>query len=196
EQFSEDIQRHLAQRPVLARGDTWVYRFGKFLQHHRIWAIDTIALAAALGTGVVTIQTIALLYLAGRLGILGLWYAATDKTVARRIAQSSLLNSTLAGVILGAITPIFIFIWVPRLPKNYMYIVTAFALANCLIRYAAWLTRNRWSGRLLLNLSPPGRRLTWRNIHPASHHGIFWELSLLFWIVTGPWSRMTMPVQS
>lgn len=77
-----------------------------------------------------------------------------------------------------------------------MYIVTAFALANCLIRYAAWLTRNRWSGRLLLNLSPPGRRLTWRNIHPASHHGIFWELSLLFWIVTGPWSRMTMPVQS
>jgi len=33
EQFSEDIQRHLAQRPVLARGDTWVYRFGKFLQY-------------------------------------------------------------------------------------------------------------------------------------------------------------------
>jgi hypothetical protein len=47
-------------------------------------------MAAALGTGVVTIRPVGLLYLAGRsAATLGLWYAATDRVMGRRIAESS-----------------------------------------------------------------------------------------------------------
>lgn len=35
EQFSEDIRRHLASLPVVARGDSIGYRFAKFAQRHR-----------------------------------------------------------------------------------------------------------------------------------------------------------------
>src|SRR5215470_5012884 len=35
EQFSEDIRRHLAGMPVLARKDTFVYRTGKFIRRHK-----------------------------------------------------------------------------------------------------------------------------------------------------------------
>ncbi len=34
-QFSNDIARHLAGRPVIARRDTWNYRSGKFIARHR-----------------------------------------------------------------------------------------------------------------------------------------------------------------
>ncbi len=36
EQFSEDIRRHLAGRPVIARPDTVAYRTGKFVQRNRV----------------------------------------------------------------------------------------------------------------------------------------------------------------
>jgi len=34
ERLSDDLARHLAGQPVLARGDTWRYRTGKFLRRH------------------------------------------------------------------------------------------------------------------------------------------------------------------
>ncbi|CAN5638018.1 hypothetical protein BH20VER1_BH20VER1_29580 [soil metagenome] len=45
EQFSEDIRRHLAGRPVIARADTFSYRAGKFWQRNRV-AVSAAALLA------------------------------------------------------------------------------------------------------------------------------------------------------
>src|SRR5262249_62036483 len=36
EQLSEDLRRHLAGLPVLARRDTWRYRAAKFLRRNRV----------------------------------------------------------------------------------------------------------------------------------------------------------------
>jgi tetratricopeptide (TPR) repeat protein len=51
EQFSEDLRRHLAGLPVLARPDTVTYRAGKFMQRHRLMVAASILLAASLVAG-------------------------------------------------------------------------------------------------------------------------------------------------
>lgn len=43
EQFSEDIRRHLEGLPVLAHGDTWLYRGGKFVRRNRIALAATVS---------------------------------------------------------------------------------------------------------------------------------------------------------
>lgn len=50
EQFSEDIELHLAGLPVRARRDSFTYRAGKFLQRHRA-PIVAAAIALVIGTG-------------------------------------------------------------------------------------------------------------------------------------------------
>ncbi len=54
QEFAEDLRRHLDGRPVLARGDSFSYRAGKFLRRHRLAAAAAIAVFVSLagGTGV------------------------------------------------------------------------------------------------------------------------------------------------
>jgi serine/threonine-protein kinase len=51
EQFSEDIRRHLAGLPVVARKDTFGYRAGKFVRRHKL-AVGFVATVLALLLGV------------------------------------------------------------------------------------------------------------------------------------------------
>jgi hypothetical protein len=37
DELSKDIRRHLADKPILARPDTWVYRSRKFARRNRVW---------------------------------------------------------------------------------------------------------------------------------------------------------------
>jgi serine/threonine protein kinase len=156
-QLDEDVQRHLQAQPVLARGDTSTYRIGKFLQRYKIWVIAAMAIAAAVSTGVVTIRLIGLLYLAGGLAALGLWYAATDRIMGRRIAESGLWRSPLLGIA-TMIAFTFIF-W------RYFHLAS-FSYVALFIGVIAWppairwLTRERWAGRLLRDLSQPTKK--WR----------------------------------
>ncbi len=53
EQFSEDIGRHLEGRPVVARGDTWVYRTTKFATRHRAGVAAALLVALSLVGGIV-----------------------------------------------------------------------------------------------------------------------------------------------
>ena len=53
EQFSQDISRHLANLPVLARPDTARYRSAKFIRRHRIGVAATAAMVLLLLAGVV-----------------------------------------------------------------------------------------------------------------------------------------------
>ena len=51
QEFAEDLRRHLDGRPVLARGDSFPYRAGKFLRRHRIVAAATAAVFVSLAAG-------------------------------------------------------------------------------------------------------------------------------------------------
>lgn len=53
EQFSEDIRRHLAHQPVMARPDTFGYRAGKFLRRRSGSVAAAAAVLLALSAGVV-----------------------------------------------------------------------------------------------------------------------------------------------
>jgi eukaryotic-like serine/threonine-protein kinase len=52
-QFSEDIRRHLAGLPVIARKDTWNYRSGKFVQRHKVGVLAAAMIALAIVAGVI-----------------------------------------------------------------------------------------------------------------------------------------------
>ncbi len=51
EQFAEDIRRHLAGLPVIARPDTWTYRSGKFLRRHALGVVAALAVVVSLVAG-------------------------------------------------------------------------------------------------------------------------------------------------
>jgi non-specific serine/threonine protein kinase/serine/threonine-protein kinase len=51
EEFSEDIRRFLAAMPVIARGDQFSYRAGKFLRRHRIEVAAAVLLVISLAGG-------------------------------------------------------------------------------------------------------------------------------------------------
>jgi hypothetical protein len=156
-QLDEDVRRHLQGQPVVARGDALTYRLGRFLQRYKIWVIAAMAIAAAVSTGVVTIRPIGLLYLAGGLAALGLWYAATDRIMGRRIAGSGLWRSPLLGVVLMIAIPFVFWRYFQLASFPYVALFTGVVAWPPAIR---WLTRGRWAGRLLLDLSQPTRK--WR----------------------------------
>jgi serine/threonine protein kinase len=81
EQFSEDVRRYLEGRPVLARSDTFGYRWGKFLR--RNWAAVTAAalLAIALAAG----------------AVVSAWYAR-EAGRERALAQSQFVTAQEAAV--------------------------------------------------------------------------------------------------
>lgn len=54
QQFSEDIRRHLAGRPVIAREDTARYRMSKFIARHRASVIAAVLVTLSLLAGLVT----------------------------------------------------------------------------------------------------------------------------------------------
>lgn len=53
EQFSEDIRRHLVGLPVLARGDTFAYRSGKFIRRHAVGVTAALLVLLSLTVGLV-----------------------------------------------------------------------------------------------------------------------------------------------
>jgi hypothetical protein len=142
---------------VLARGDTLTYRIGKFLQRYKIWVIAAAAIAAALATGVVTIRPIGLLYLGGGAAALGLWYAATDRVMGGRIAESGLWRSQLIGI--GMMVAFIFIIWRYFHLASFPYVALLIGVMAWLPTIR-WLTRERWAGRLLLDLSQPTKK--WR----------------------------------
>ena len=62
QQLAADLRRYRAGRPVLARGDSWRYRLGKFLRRHRLLtaAAATAVLAMGLLLGLLTVQSVRL----------------------------------------------------------------------------------------------------------------------------------------
>lgn len=87
-EFAEDLQRHLDQRPVLARPESRLYRARRFVQRHR----GLVALASAL-----------VLVLAIGLVVALLLYAdsSTERRRSERTAYTSALTAVSAGIETG-----------------------------------------------------------------------------------------------
>ena len=56
EQLSEDIERHLDGRPVIARPDTIMYRMTKFCRRHKFFAASAAAILVTLTGGVIAVS--------------------------------------------------------------------------------------------------------------------------------------------
>jgi eukaryotic-like serine/threonine-protein kinase len=52
EQLSEDIARHLANRPVIARAETFGYRTAKFIRRNRAWVAFAALIFLILSAGI------------------------------------------------------------------------------------------------------------------------------------------------
>lgn len=168
-----------------------IYGIGKLLQRHRVWVITAVALAAALATGVVTIRPVGMLYVAGTLVTLGLWYAATDKEMGRRIAESSLLVPVFTLVCGAAI--IFAAL---RAPNLLYWGSVAIGIATSFTRYAGWLARNRWAGRLLLDLSVPRMgKMAYFGMASAAYYTVALICGWFHFQPSDPvWYRFTFPI--
>jgi len=160
DQMSEDIRHHLQGEPVLATSETLFYRIGKFLQRYRIWVIAALAMAAALGTGVVTIRPVGLLYLGGALLTFGLWYAVTDRIMGRRIAGNSFWAENEIHGFLAFAVGIAGSVLLLRLFPRAWFGVLAYGLCAIMVcpQAIGWLTRERRAGRLLLDLNRPRKK--------------------------------------
>jgi eukaryotic-like serine/threonine-protein kinase len=78
--FADDLRRHLQGRPVLAHPDSITYRFGKFVQRHRVGSVaGALAFAAILSAGAIA-----------------LWQAAEARQSAR---DTGLVNAFLVDVL-------------------------------------------------------------------------------------------------
>jgi eukaryotic-like serine/threonine-protein kinase len=51
ERFADDIRKHLADEPITARADDFMYRSGKFLRRNRLWMGVGLALVIAFSVG-------------------------------------------------------------------------------------------------------------------------------------------------
>lgn len=56
EQLSEDIERHLDGRPVIARPDTITYRLTKFCRRHKLFAASAAAILVTLTGGIIAVS--------------------------------------------------------------------------------------------------------------------------------------------
>ncbi|MGI8743625.1 MAG: serine/threonine-protein kinase [Bryobacteraceae bacterium] len=153
QQFEEDIAAHLEGKRVLAHHDSWLTRAYKGGIHHRGVVAVAFIVLVLLASGGVSVNPRALLYAAGAFGLVGVWYAATDRTVGRRLADGGPFHQSWSLVILCvAISAIALLfperygIWVPT-------IVYSGLATYMLVRSVAWMSRNRWAGQLVLDAS-------------------------------------------
>ncbi|MEM9467814.1 MAG: serine/threonine-protein kinase [Actinomycetota bacterium] len=53
QQFADDLRRHLDDRPITARPDTWTYQASKFVRRHRALVAAAVLIVVSLSTGLV-----------------------------------------------------------------------------------------------------------------------------------------------
>lgn len=144
--LSDDIERHLEGRPVEARQSTPLYRIHKFIGRNLPWAIPTGALIAGVASGGIAINRTGLAVMAGCLLTMGVWYAATNRRVGRRVAESEFLFTYIPQrALLAALATS-----VALRPMIQFFAI----LSPIVIRQAiGWLGRGRFAGALVLDLT-------------------------------------------
>lgn len=157
--FGEDVRRHLEGLPVLAQGESVVYRAGKFLQRYRGWAIAAGVLLAGLAAGFVKMNLEGTIILLCLLTIVPGGYYAIRKQYGHETAFRTM--SRLAGIMVVWQVVQFVvmqvagdyFLWVLGLGVAILDVLLATSLAR-------WPLRARWAGPLLLDLTSRKDRKT------------------------------------
>jgi serine/threonine protein kinase len=161
--FGDDVQRHLDGLPVLAQGQRLTYRAGKLLQRHRAAAVSAALVLTGLATGAVQVNASVARVAVGALVVLTLSYfvgrIAGGRDFARRqLPWYAALSVSVAVMSWG----IAIRGYGLRVYRNEpLLMALLFCLPGALLNgfyLVRWLTRGRWAGSLLLELSGRGRR--------------------------------------
>jgi len=191
--LSDDIERHLERRPVEARQASPGYRAGKFFGRNLPWAVLAATIVAGLATGAITIHWTGVVLIAGCLLAVAIWYAATDRAIGRRIAESEFLFAHVpAWAILSSM---IILVWIR--PFAVMYAI----ISPIIVRQAiGWFTRGRSAGSLVLDITLPRWRRypraycllpgvaviqafdVYHGFPPAYYFAAFLGAGLVFWL--------------
>jgi serine/threonine protein kinase len=159
EAFGEDVRRHLDGLPVLAQGESVVYRAGKFLHRYRGWAIAAVALSAGLATGLVKLNAMGTFILLFSLTFPPVGYYVLRKRYGHSIASRTVLRA--AEVVVVGLAA---FMVIMQLAGDYLDWVVSLggAIAVVLLgtSLARWPFRERWAGPLLSDLTSRKDRKT------------------------------------
>ena len=187
--LSDDIEQHLEGRPVVARQATFGYRAGKFLRRNLPWMILLAALAAALATGGIIINRTGAAVIGGCMAAVGLWYAATNRELGRRIAESEspLTRDRIRHYAFGLLWAVSSLWYWPR-PRFWLGGTASLIFGTLAIRQAVgWAGRRRAAGGLVLDLTyaisplwPLSSLATAALLVFTDIRGLYYSLSLLW----------------
>ncbi len=159
EAFGEDVRRHLEGLPVLAQGESVVYRAGKFLQRHRGWAIAAFVLVSGLAAGLVRISAPGTFILLCFLTIVPGGYYLIRKRYGLETASQTVFR--IAGIMVVSQVAL---LWILNLPGHYGPWVLGIGVAIVAVLLGTslgrWPFRARWAGPLLLDLTSRKDRKT------------------------------------
>ena len=159
QELNEDLRRHLEGLPVLAQGESVVYRAGKFLQRYRGWVIAAGVLLAALASGLVKLNALGTFILLFFLTFLPVGYYALRKRYGHSIASRTVLRVAEVAVVGVAVQMVVLqlagdyVLWVVSLGGAMVVVLPGTSLAR-------WPFRARWAGPLLLDLTSRKHRKT------------------------------------
>ena len=152
-QLADDLLAHSQGKSVLARADSWPVRAFATVNHYRAPLALVILTTVLLVSGAVTVHLRAIVYAAAVLVVVGLWYAATDRKLGRRLANAA----GTVGLLIFSIV-----LWAPKLlpPTFARVILIAYPIAwdalwvgLAVYSLGGWMYRRRWGGELLLDAS-------------------------------------------
>jgi hypothetical protein len=144
---------------VVARQATLAYRAGKFMHRNLPWVILMAALASALATGGITINWTGAAAIVGCLLGVGIWYAATNREVGRRVAESEFLFTQVSR----RYWAIYVVVQSFQLVRLWHPLAAVYPLLFAVVvrQAGGWLGRRRFAGGLLLDLSTARSNWAW-----------------------------------
>jgi serine/threonine protein kinase/uncharacterized membrane protein YobD (UPF0266 family) len=159
EALGEDVRRHLEGMPVLAQGESAVYRAGKFLQRNRGWVIAAGVMLAALASGLVRLNPLCTFVLLFFLTFLPAGYYGLRKRYGHNIASRTVARFAEVWLVYQTA-----FMVVMQLAGDYLEWFVSLPLAPVVVllgtSLARWPFRERWAGPLLLDLTSRKERKT------------------------------------
>jgi len=152
-EFNHDISQYLEGSPVLAQGQSLLYRAGKFLKRYRGWALVALLLSAGAATGYIKITGWVLYFLPPFLVALVVGYWQRRKELGRGFASKQMFPHTVFVIICVCLG----FALFKLVPDTRLLLIlgggcTAAINGVFLIR---WSYREQWVGPLLLDISRP-----------------------------------------
>jgi serine/threonine protein kinase len=168
EQFSSDLERHLAGQPIMARQTGRLSELARSAGRHKPTIALGLALLLALVIGGIRVDWRGIGLVAGAAALLALWHAATDPELGSKISEtvygSAVFLFFSGSLLLVALLSLAIH-FLPGWSADVMAGTAMLTGALIGIAYfgtllGAWMFRQRWAGSLVLSMKTTDQVVT------------------------------------